>query len=64
MPLPFKLLLSGGVILVSALVIWWEAAGPQSYLGWIVAAIGAIMLLGLWVFPEAGGGKRPRDGGR
>lgn len=63
MPLPFKLLLSGIVVVVSALVSWLEVTGGQPLLASIVAAIGAIMIFGLWIFPEAGGGKPPRNPG-
>lgn len=64
MPLPFKLLLSGVVIVLAGLIAWLERGGEQPYLAWIVAAIGLVMVLGLWVFPEAGGGKPPRSRSR
>jgi len=57
MPMPYKIALSIIVIVLGGLVAAWEFAGDQAYLGWVVAAIMAVMLLGLWVFPEAGGGK-------
>lgn len=60
MPLPYKIALSVIVVLVAGLVAWSEFSGPASsaYLGWIVIAIAGVMVFGLWVFPEAGGGKR------
>lgn len=60
MPLQYKIALSLIVLVLGGLVVAWEFGGDQPYLGWIVAAIIAVMLLGLWVFPEAGGGKPAR----
>ena len=57
MPLPYKLALSLIVIILAALVGWLELQGAQPHLAAVVAAIAAAMLFGLWVFPEAGGGK-------
>ena len=57
MPMPYKIALSIIVLVLGGAVAAWEFAGSQAYLGWVVAAIVAVMLLGLWVFPEAGGGK-------
>lgn len=54
MPLPNKIALSIIVLLVGGLVAWSEFSGGQTYLGWIVIAIMAIMVFGQWVFPEAG----------
>jgi len=60
MPLPYKILLSLIVVVVSGLIAWSEFGGAQPDLAWIVIGIAAVMLLGLWVFPEAGGGKPER----
>lgn len=57
MPLPYKIALSLIVVLLAGLVGWLELQGPQPQLATIVGAIAAVMLFGLWVFPEAGGGK-------
>lgn len=58
MPLPYKILLSLIVVVLAGLIGWMELQGGQDRLAWIVGAIAAIMVFGLWVFPEAGGGKR------
>lgn len=58
MPMPYKVLLSLIVLVISTLVARAEFAGASPTLGWVVVAIASGMLLGLWVFPEAGGGKR------
>lgn len=60
MPLPYKIILSIIVLLIGSLVAWSEFSGSQPYLGWVVIAIMVVMVLGQWVFPEAGGGKTAR----
>ena len=57
MPLTYKIVLSIIVLLIGGAVASAEFTGNQPYLGWIVVAIMAVMVLGQWVFPEAGGGK-------
>ena len=57
MPLPYKLMLSLLVAVVGSLVGWLELQGTQPHLSIAVGAIAAVMLFGLWAFPEAGGGK-------
>jgi hypothetical protein len=57
MPLQTKILLSVIVVALSGLLAWYENLGPQPHLIWVVATIAMIMIFGLWVFPEAGGGK-------
>jgi len=57
MPLPYKIALSLIVVLLAGLVGWLELQGTQPQLATIVGAIAAVMLFGLWVFPETGGGK-------
>ncbi len=62
MPIKIKIGLSLLVLVVAAIVAWSEFAGAQSYLGFVVLAIAAVMLFGLWIFPEAGGGKPGKKG--
>lgn len=57
MPLTYKIILSVIVLLVGSAVAWSEFSSGQAYLGWVVITIMAVMILGQWVFPEAGGGK-------
>jgi hypothetical protein len=61
MPLPYKIALSIIVVALGGLVGWLELQGPQPHLAAIVGAIAAAMLFGLWIFPEAGGGKPDRQ---
>lgn len=60
MPLPYKIALSLIVVMLAGLFGWLELQGTQPYLAAVVGAIAAVMLFGLWVFPEAGGGKPER----
>ena len=57
MPLPQKILLTLIVLIIGALIAVSEFSGHSASLGWVVVANVAVMTLGLWVFPEAGGGK-------
>lgn len=57
MPLPYKIALSLIVVVLAGLVGWLELQGTQPHLATIVGAIAAVMLFGLWIFPEASGGK-------
>jgi len=54
MPTQYKIALSVIVLLVGGFVAWSEFSNGQASLGWIVIVIMAIMVLGQWVFPEAG----------
>ncbi len=64
MPKHLKIGLSLTVLILGGIIAAWEFSGTQSWLGWIITAIVAIMIFGLWVFPEAGGGKpAPVEGG-
>ena len=60
MPLPNKIVLTLIVLILGALIAASEFSGESPALGWVVIAIIAVMTFGLWVFPEAGGGKPKR----
>ncbi|MEQ8652762.1 MAG: hypothetical protein RIC87_09895 [Kiloniellales bacterium] len=64
MPTNIKIGLSLVVVIVAGIIAWSDFAGPDGALGYIIVAIAAVMLLGLWVFPEAGGGKPDKKAGR
>ncbi|MGB7301810.1 MAG: hypothetical protein WBD34_21005 [Burkholderiaceae bacterium] len=61
MPLTYKIILTTIVLLVGGAVAWFEFTGGQAILGWVVIAMMAVMVLGQWVFPEAGGVKPARQ---
>jgi hypothetical protein len=63
MPLSIKILLSITVALLAGFLAWYETLGSQPHLVWVIAAIAMIMVFGLWVFPEAGGGKPAKPSG-
>ena len=60
MPLPHKIVLTLIVLMVGAFIAVSEFSGHSTTLGWVVVANVTVMTLGLWVFPEAGGGKPKR----
>lgn len=60
MPLPNKIILTLIVLIIGGLIAASEFSGHAPTLGWVVVANVAVMTLGLWVFPEAGGGKPKR----
>jgi FtsH-binding integral membrane protein len=52
-PSHLKLLLSVMICVVAAVMVWVERAGGAPAIGWVVVALGALMVLGIWLFPEA-----------
>ena len=60
MPLPHKIVLTLVVLILGSLIAASEFSGDSPVLGWVVVATMAVMTFGLWVFPEAGGGKAKR----
>jgi hypothetical protein len=53
MPSHLKLLLSLMVAAVAAAMLWLERAAGAPAIGWLALALGALMILGIWLFPEA-----------
>ena len=49
-----KLILTLGVIIVGALSVWLEAAFADPTVAKVIAGLVAIMIVALWLFPEAG----------
>lgn len=64
MPRRYKIALSLIVAVLAGLLAWLESQGARPSLAALPAAIAAVMLFGLWVFPEAGGGKPGRPANR
>jgi hypothetical protein len=48
-----KALLSLTVCIVAGVMLWYERGQGASAIGWLAVALGALMVLGIWVFPEA-----------
>ena len=53
MPSHLKLLLSLMVSAVAGAMLWIERAAGAPAIGWLALALGALMILGIWLFPEA-----------
>ncbi len=53
MPPHLKLLLSLTVCIVAGVMLWYERGHGAPAIGWLALALGALMVLGIWVFPEA-----------
>ena len=60
MPNDVKAILSAITLLVAAAFAYWEYSNGRSDLTWIVMGTGIFMVIAMWVFPEAEGGKGKR----
>ena len=58
MPRSIQIGISIIVAIGTVLGFWWQASLENSISQFIVLAVGATMLLGMWVFPEAKGGRK------
>ncbi len=69
MPKNLKLMLSVILVVVGAIIGYWQARIGQSVNQWLAPLLGLFMVFAIWLFPEAGnkkGGTRseapPREG--
>ena len=53
MPPHLKALLSLTVCVVAGVMLWAERGHGAPAIGWLSVALGALMILGIWLFPEA-----------
>jgi hypothetical protein len=51
-------MLSVLVAVVAIVVFFWERQSDAGAIPWVVLALGAFMIFGMWVFPEAKRDKR------
>ena len=61
MPNHLKLILSGIVVAVAVIVHFFQGQAGQDVTKWVVLGLGAFMILAIWLFPEARGGKKGRE---
>lgn len=54
MPAHLKAMLSVLVGIVALVAFWLEGQSPEGPAAWIILALGAFMIVAMWVFPEAG----------
>ena len=70
MPVKIKLALSGLVVLVTAIAVYWQHALGHDRIQYAGAVLGAFMIFAMWLFPEvkreetAGGVRRDGAAGR
>jgi hypothetical protein len=60
MPTNIRAAISVIVVLVAAVVFYFESQAESGALKWVVVALATFMIYGLWLFPEA---KRSDDAG-
>lgn len=63
MPNRVKVLLSLAVLLTALLVHAFQLQAGQPFTPWLVLFVGAVMIIALWLFPEAKKPLRRGDGG-
>ena len=57
MPTQIQILISVIAALVAVVVAVWQSSIGNQISHWIALATGALMLFGIWIFPEAKGGR-------
>jgi len=57
MPSHIKAMLSVVVLIVGALVHFYEKGEGHEQLSWVVAGLAVFMVLAMWIFPETGSRK-------
>lgn len=61
MPRNLKLMLSALVVLVGAVVFYFEHQAATGNVKWVVAFLALFMVAAMWVFPEASGNKDKKN---
>jgi len=59
MPNDVKLMVSGVAIIVAGILAWWSGSPVRPEYGTFVVVTAFFMVIAMWIFPEAGGKKRP-----
>jgi len=63
MPSHIKLILSGIVFVTALIVYFLQASAGHGLTHWLVLVVGGVMIVALWLFPEAKKPTRRPDGG-
>jgi hypothetical protein len=61
MPNDVKAYVSGAVAIVALVLAFWSGSPVRPQFGSFVLATAAFMIVSMWIFPEAGGKKKPKD---
>lgn len=62
MPNDVKAVVSVITLIVAAAFAYYETTIGRGDMVWIVLGTGVFMVVAMWVFPEAGGKKKKRNG--
>ena len=57
MPIGVQILISALAAVVAVSVAIWQNAIGNTIDQWVALAVGMLMLFGIWIFPEAKGGR-------
>ena len=57
MPIAIQLLISAVAAAIAVSVAVWQNAIGNTIDQWVALAVGILMLFGIWIFPEAKGGR-------
>ena len=57
MPISVQILISALAAVVAVSVAIWQNAIGNTIGQWVALAVGILMLFGIWIFPEAKGGR-------
>ena len=57
MPISLQILISALAAVVAVSVAIWQNAIGNTIDQWVALAVGILMLFGIWIFPEAKGGR-------
>ena len=57
MPIAIQFLISAVAAGIAVSVAVWQNSIGNTISQWIVLAVGILMLFGIWIFPEAKGGR-------
>jgi hypothetical protein len=61
MPNDVKTAVSAVVLVVGAVLAFWSGSPVRPDYATLVMGIAVAMVVAMWIFPEAGGKKRPRS---
>jgi membrane protein YdbS with pleckstrin-like domain len=59
MPNDVKLIVSGVALIVAGILAWWSGSPVRPEYGTFVVVTAFFMVIAMWIFPEAGGKRRP-----
>ncbi len=61
MPDRIKYLLTALIVIIAGAFHYFQAQAGQQLTQWVALGLGVFMILAIWLFPEARGGKKDKD---